>query len=67
MERFNKILNIDELNLQATVEPGVITEVFQNKVRRKDCFILRILPVKVLVSLRKSRQQFGRTEALSME
>ena len=30
MERFNKILNIDELNLQAAVEPGVITEVFQN-------------------------------------
>ncbi len=28
MERFNKILNIDEDNLQATVEPGVITEVF---------------------------------------
>src|ERR1700760_3467202 len=24
MERFNKILNIDEQNLQATVEPGVI-------------------------------------------
>lgn len=28
MERFNKILEIDEQNLQATVEPGVITEVF---------------------------------------
>src|SRR4051794_30671380 len=27
MERFNKILDIDELNLQATVEPGVITQV----------------------------------------
>jgi len=33
MERFNKILNIDELNLQATVEPGVITEGFQNAVK----------------------------------
>ena len=32
MERFNKILEIDELNLQATVEPGVINEVFQNAV-----------------------------------
>src|ERR1700743_1795278 len=32
MERFNKILNIDEQNLQATVEPGVITEVFINAV-----------------------------------
>ena len=43
MERFNKILDIDELNLQATVEPGVITEVLQMKVRRKDCFIPPIL------------------------
>ena len=38
MERFNKILNIDELNLQATVEPGVITEVFQNTVKEKGLF-----------------------------
>ncbi|MGY3211262.1 FAD-binding oxidoreductase [Mucilaginibacter sp. HD30] len=32
MERFNKVLEIDERNLQATVEPGVITEVFMNRV-----------------------------------
>jgi len=38
MERFTKILNIDELNLQATVEPGVITEVFQNAVKEKGLF-----------------------------
>lgn len=38
MERFNKILQIDELNLQATVEPGVITEVFQNAVKEKGLF-----------------------------
>ncbi len=38
MERFNRILNIDELNLQATVEPGVITEVFQNTVKEKGLF-----------------------------
>ncbi len=38
MERFNKILNIDELNLQAMVEPGVITEVFQNAVKAKNLF-----------------------------
>jgi glycolate oxidase len=38
MERFNKILSIDELNLQATVEPGVITQVFQNAVREKRLF-----------------------------
>jgi glycolate oxidase len=38
MERFNRILKIDELNLQATVEPGVITEVFQNAVKEKGLF-----------------------------
>jgi glycolate oxidase len=27
MELFNKVLDIDEQNLQATVEPGVITEI----------------------------------------
>jgi glycolate oxidase len=35
MERFDKILNIDEQNLQATVEPGVITEVFIDAVAEK--------------------------------
>lgn len=38
MERFNKILEVDELNLQATVEPGVITEIFQNTVKEKGLF-----------------------------
>src|SRR5688572_2888936 len=38
MERFNRVLEIDELNLQATVEPGVITEVFQNAVKEKGLF-----------------------------
>lgn len=35
MERFNKIIQIDERNLQATVEPGVITEEFMNAVKDK--------------------------------
>jgi glycolate oxidase len=35
MELFNKILDIDEQNLQATVEPGVITEIFMNVVAEK--------------------------------
>jgi glycolate oxidase len=35
MERFNRILSIDEKNLQATLEPGVITQVFQDAVREK--------------------------------
>lgn len=38
MKRFNRILEIDELNLQATVEPGVITEVFQYAVKEKGLF-----------------------------
>jgi len=36
MERFNHILNIDEENLQATVEPGVITEAFMDAVAAKN-------------------------------
>jgi len=35
MERFNKVLQIDEQNLQATVEPGVITEEFMNQAAAK--------------------------------
>jgi glycolate oxidase len=35
MERFDQILAIDEQNLQATVEPGVITEIFINAVAEK--------------------------------
>ena len=38
MERFDTILEIDERNLQATIEPGVITEVFQNAVQEKGLF-----------------------------
>lgn len=36
MERFNKIILIDERNLQAVVEPGVITEEFINAVAEKN-------------------------------
>jgi glycolate oxidase len=35
MERFNKVLSIDEQNLQATVEPGVVTEEFMDQVAAK--------------------------------
>ncbi|MFC2176562.1 FAD-binding oxidoreductase, partial [Bacteroidota bacterium] len=38
MKRFDRIIEIDELNLQATVEPGVITEVFQETVKEKGLF-----------------------------
>lgn len=38
MERFNKILNIDERNHQALVEPGVVTEVLQEAVKEKGLF-----------------------------
>jgi glycolate oxidase len=38
MEKFNRILEIDERNLQATVEPGVINEEFQNAVKEKGLF-----------------------------
>jgi glycolate oxidase len=35
MERFNKILEIDERNLQITTEPGVITQVLREAVAEK--------------------------------
>lgn len=38
MDRFNKIIKIDERNLQAHVEPGVINQVFQDAVMEKNLF-----------------------------
>jgi glycolate oxidase len=38
MERFNRILEIDDNNLQVTVEPGVITQELQNAVKEKGLF-----------------------------
>lgn len=38
MEKMNRILHIDERNLQATVEPGVITQVFQEALVEKGLF-----------------------------
>jgi glycolate oxidase len=37
-ERLNKIIEIDERNLQVTTEPGVITEVLQDTVKEKGLF-----------------------------
>ena len=37
-ERLNKIIEIDERNLQATVQPGVITQVFQEAVIERGLF-----------------------------
>jgi glycolate oxidase len=38
MEKFNKILEIDENNAQVTTEPGVITQVLQDAVKEKGLF-----------------------------
>lgn len=38
MEKFNNILQIDEHNLQATVEPGVINYIFQEEVKKLGLF-----------------------------
>lgn len=38
MERFDKILDIDERNLQVTTEPAVITEILQNAVQEKGLY-----------------------------
>jgi glycolate oxidase len=37
-ERLNKIIEIDERNLQATVEPGVVNQVFRDAVEAKGLF-----------------------------
>lgn len=38
LERFNRILEIDENNFQAVIEPGVITQVFQETLESKGLF-----------------------------
>ena len=38
MERFNKILKIDEDNLQVHVQPGVITQLLQDEVAKKGLY-----------------------------
>ncbi len=38
MEKFNRILHIDEKNHQVTTEPGVITQVLQDAVKEKGLF-----------------------------
>ncbi len=38
MERFNQILEIDDRNFQAIVEPGVITQIFQEELERRGLF-----------------------------
>ncbi len=38
LERMNAIIEIDEQNLQATVEPGVINQVFREEVAKKGLF-----------------------------
>ncbi|HYE79948.1 MAG TPA: FAD-linked oxidase C-terminal domain-containing protein [bacterium] len=37
-ERFNRIVEIDEQNFQATVEPGVVTQAFQEAVKARGLF-----------------------------
>ena len=38
MEKMNSIIEIDEKNFQAVIEPGVITQVFQEEVEKKGLF-----------------------------
>jgi glycolate oxidase len=50
MERFNKILHIDERNLQVTTEPGVVTEALQNAVKEVGLFYPPTRPARVRAS-----------------
>lgn len=38
LERMNSILEIDDKNFQVTTEPGIITQVLQNEVKKKNLF-----------------------------
>ncbi|MBX2991217.1 MAG: FAD-binding protein [Bacteroidetes bacterium] len=38
MEKFNRIIDIDEKNFQATVEPGVITQIFQEECEKRGLY-----------------------------
>ena len=38
LERLNKIIEIDKRNLQATVQPGVINQVFRDAVEMEGLF-----------------------------
>lgn len=38
MENFKKIIEIDDVNFQAVVEPGVITQIFQDECEKKDMY-----------------------------
>src|SRR4030095_3220797 len=38
MEKFKQIIEIDEKNFQAVVEPGVITQIFQEELERRGLF-----------------------------
>jgi glycolate oxidase len=38
MENFKKIIEIDDVNFQAIVEPGVITQIFQDECEKKDMY-----------------------------
>ncbi|CAF3388270.1 unnamed protein product [Rotaria sp. Silwood2] len=38
MERFKSIIEIDEANFQAVVEPGVITQIFQEECEKRNLF-----------------------------
>lgn len=38
MEKFNRIIDIDDRNFQATVQPGVITQIFQEEVESRGLF-----------------------------
>ena len=59
-ERFNRIIEIDERNLQAIVEPGVINQIFQDVVQKKVC-LPQILPAKEVFFGRQFSRKLGWT------
>ncbi len=61
MERFNRIIEIDEDNLLAIVQPHVITGVLQEAVERAACSILPIRVARTLDDRRQHRRMRRRS------
>ena len=62
-ERFNRIIEIDERNLQATVEPGVINQIFQEAVQGKGLYYPPDPASKEVVSGWQFSRKLGRTQS----
>ena len=55
VERMNDIIEIDTDNLQATVQPGVINQVFQDELKKHDLFSIKSAQKKATINVFKAK------------